>query len=183
MEGDEGQLLSDMSEEDEESDLDEESDYSSMDDSSLSPGAMAASDLRHRKRDEQRLQLDLSKHQQLLIDSQKMNQSLKKCLNWTEELIAEGKKALEYKVMVSDVKLGGRILVSDDGEDDNEGMSDIGAKFLREARLNAAAKAAAAGTSWNAPENEGQNPAIQIDNSIQELEDITELMPAIDLNQ
>jgi len=65
----------------------EDSDFSDDDEDSeegsLSPRAMAESDARHRKRDEQRLQLDLTKHQQLLIDSQKMNQSLKRCLGWT----------------------------------------------------------------------------------------------------
>ncbi|KAK4201738.1 hypothetical protein QBC40DRAFT_197871 [Triangularia verruculosa] len=63
-----------------------------------------------RKRDENRLQVDLSKHQQLLVDSQKMNHSLKRCLGWTEELIKEGKRALAYKVTAGDVELGGRVL-------------------------------------------------------------------------
>lgn len=181
-EGDESNFLSDMSEEEEElSELEDESDFS--DDGSLSPGALAASDLRHRKRDEERLQLDLSKHQQLLIDSQKMNQSLKRCLGWTEELITEGKKALEYKVMVNDVKLGGRILVDDDGEDDNEGMSDIGAKFLREARLNAATKAAAAGTTWTIPENEEPYENSQLEQSQRMLDEINKLLPPVDLEQ
>lgn len=67
-------------------------------------------DTRRRKRDEKRLQLDLTKHRELLVDSQKINQSIKKCLNWTEELIKEGKKALEYKVQPSEVKLPPRVL-------------------------------------------------------------------------
>ncbi|KAH0565372.1 hypothetical protein GP486_001237 [Trichoglossum hirsutum] len=104
---------SDMVEEDEES----LSDDDSLEEGSLSPDAVVASDARHREKDERRLQLDLSKHQQLLIDSQKMNQSLKKCLGWTEELISEGRKALAYRVRVSDVQLGGRVLVPDDIED------------------------------------------------------------------
>lgn len=151
MEGLEGAQLSDMSEEesDEESELDS-SGSESLDDGSLSPGAMAESDLRHRKKDEQRLQLDLSKHRQLLVDSQKMNQSLKRCLGWTEELINEGRKALDYHVRVSDVELGGRVLSPDEveGADEGvEGLSDLGNGRLREARL--AAAAAAAGTaSW-----------------------------------
>jgi hypothetical protein len=107
---------------------------------------MAENDLRHRKKDEKRLQLDLSKHQQLLIDSQKMNQSLKRCLGWTEELISEGKKALEYHVRVSDVELGGRVLAPDEVEDEaeqggNEGMSDIGESLLKQAQLVAASAA------------------------------------------
>ncbi|KAF2454225.1 hypothetical protein BDY21DRAFT_353380 [Lineolata rhizophorae] len=48
----------------------------------------------------------------------KMNQSLKRCLGWTEELIKDGRKALEYRVRVSDVKLGGRVLRDEEDEDE-----------------------------------------------------------------
>ena len=112
------------SEEDEKEDLDEDED-----EEELSPAAQAVSDAKHKKRDEERLALDLSKHQQLLVDSQKMNQSLKKCLGWTEELIKDGKKALAYKVNAEDVKLGGRILVDDDHEEhDDEQMEEYEVK-------------------------------------------------------
>ncbi|KAI9780140.1 MAG: hypothetical protein M1839_006977 [Geoglossum umbratile] len=110
-----GSDLSDMTEEDEESLSDD-----SFEDGALSPDATVESDARHRAKDERRLQLDLSKHQQLLIDSQKMNQSLRKCLGWTEELIKEGRKALEYRVRVSDIRLGGRVLAPDDLEDSQQ---------------------------------------------------------------
>lgn len=80
-----------------------------------------------RKRDERRLQLDLTKHHELLVDSQKINQSLKRCLNWTEVLIKEGQKALEYKVSVSDVKFGGHILAPPDEDD---GVSQLGSELL-----------------------------------------------------
>lgn len=86
----------------------------------LSPGARALKDARQRRRDEQRLQLDLSKHQQLLVDSQQMNQSLRRCLGWTEELIKEGRRALEYKVRVSEVELGGRVLAPEEVEAHDE---------------------------------------------------------------
>lgn len=121
IDGGEGTQLSDMSEEEDEDD--ETSEDESIDDGSLSPRAMAESDARHRKKDEKRLQLDLSKHQQLLVDSQKMNQSLKRCLGWTEELINEGKKALAYHVRVSDVELGGRVLVPDEEDEEEEDQS------------------------------------------------------------
>lgn len=112
------------SEEDEEEDPDE-----AEDEEELSPAAQAVSDAKHKKRDEERLALDLSKHQQLLVDSQKMNQSLKKCLGWTEELIKDGKKALAYKVNAEDVKLGGRVLVDDDHEEnDDEQMEEYEVK-------------------------------------------------------
>lgn len=92
------------------------------DDSSLlSPTSPSERSIRPRTRDENRLRLDLSRHQQLLIDSQKMNQSIKRCLNWTDELINEGKKALEYQVKVSDVQVGGKVLVPDEEEDEGGG--------------------------------------------------------------
>jgi hypothetical protein len=108
--------LSDMSEEDAQSDEDdpEYSSESSFDEGTMSPTTLAERDAAHRLRDEKRLQLDLSKHRELLIDSQKMNQSLKRCLNWTEELIKDAQKALAYQVRVSDVKLGGRVLTSEE---------------------------------------------------------------------
>lgn len=101
-----------------------DSEYGSASGSSqMSPSTMETRDARHRRRDEKRLQLDLSKHQQLLIDSQKINQSLKRCLGWTEELIKEGRRALEYQVRVSEVEIGGRVLVRNDEEDDDgDGM-------------------------------------------------------------
>jgi len=88
-----------------------------MDEGSLSPGGAAESDERHWIKDEKRLQLDLAKHQELLLDSQKMNQSIKRCLALTEDLTIEGRKALDYRVYVSDVELGGRVLEPDELED------------------------------------------------------------------
>ena len=119
---DDGGELSDVLEDEDDYEDEDEfspSDEESMDEGSLSPEAMAESDARHLAKDERRLQLDLSKHQQLLIDSQKMNQSLKRCLGWTEELISEGKKALDYHVRVSEVELGGRVLAPDEIEDED----------------------------------------------------------------
>ena len=116
--------LDDLSEEESELEA-EDDDFDDDDDLSMSGsdaeddlggGSMAVRDARHRKRDEERLQLDLSKHQQLLVDSQKMNQSLKRCLGWTEELIKEGKRALDYKVRPSDIEVGGRVLTPEEVE-------------------------------------------------------------------
>jgi hypothetical protein len=113
--------LSDMSEEEIEEiealEEDTESSDSSLDEGQLSPSGQLERDEAHRSRDEKRLQLDLTKHRDLLLDSQKMNQSLKRCMNWTEQLIKDGQKALEYQVRPSDVKLGGRVLIA---EDDHE---------------------------------------------------------------
>ena len=99
----------------------------SDDDSSFSPTASESASnsnlssthaLKQRKRDEKRLMLDLSKHRQLLIDSEKMSSSIRRCLAWSEEMIKDGQRALEHQVRVGDVKLGGRVLERD--EDDSE---------------------------------------------------------------
>ena len=79
-----------------------------------SPGSQSDHDARQRAKDERRIQLDLTKHQELLVDSQRMNQSLARCLGWTEDLINEGRKALSYRVRVSDLEPGGRVLKPDE---------------------------------------------------------------------
>ena len=73
-----------------------------------------ASDEKHRAADEKRLTVDLAKHQALLDASTKMNKSLRCSLLVTDQLIREGKKALEYQVRPSDVRLGGRILCDEE---------------------------------------------------------------------
>jgi len=101
----------------EELDLDRElSGEDSLDEEVMSPSALAQSDARHRKSDVRRLKLDLSKHKEMLVDSQKMNQSLKRCLGVTDQLIQDGNKALEYQVRISDVPLRGRVLSPDELE-------------------------------------------------------------------
>ncbi|PWY78044.1 hypothetical protein BO94DRAFT_537821 [Aspergillus sclerotioniger CBS 115572] len=86
------------------------SDEESVDDGVISPDSQGDQDTQHRAQDEKRFLVDLAKHQELLADSQRMNQSLKRCLGWTEELIKEAQRALEYNVHVNDVQLGGRVL-------------------------------------------------------------------------
>lgn len=90
----------------------------------LSPGAQAARDAAQRAEDESRLRLDLSRHRELLMDTQRMNQSLQRCLYWTEELIKDGRKALEYQVVSSEVQLGGRILSGDDVDESSSQVDD-----------------------------------------------------------
>ncbi|KAM0716911.1 hypothetical protein Q7P37_006763 [Cladosporium fusiforme] len=93
----------------------------------LSPGAREDKDQARLAKDEQKVRADIEKHKELLVQSQMMNQSLKRCMYATEEMINEGKKALQYSVRVSDVKLGGRILTDNDDDDDNQddSMPDI----------------------------------------------------------
>lgn len=117
--------LSDMSEVEEEeeeeipSEEEVESSESSFDESVLENSVQAERDESYRIKDEKRLQLDLAKHRDLLMDSQKMNESLKRCLGWTDQLIKDAQKALDYKVNVSDVRIGGRVLVVEDDEEEN----------------------------------------------------------------
>lgn len=133
--------LSDLSEEksdpdggNEELDESEVSESESSEAAELSPHTMAERDARHRKRDQKRLHIDLSKHQQLLVDSQKMNQSLKRCLGWTEELIREGKRALEYQVKFSDDDMAGRGSTAD--EDREQYVYDGAALFDRDSDMS-----------------------------------------------
>ncbi|RKF56246.1 hypothetical protein OnM2_082012 [Erysiphe neolycopersici] len=141
--GDDDKLLtSELSaNEDEDSEIDyvdESSEDENSDSSSHGSRTVSKSDLWHRKRDEKRLQLDLAKHQKLLASSQEVNLSIIRCLGMTEDLIKEGLKALQYKVAVSDVELGGRVLTPDEKEDiDNEGMSEVGFQILKEVRYSA----------------------------------------------
>ncbi|XHG08965.1 hypothetical protein AWENTII_012049 [Aspergillus wentii] len=90
------------------------SDEDSTDEGAASPGSNADQEKRHEARDEKRFFIDLAKHQEVLADSQQINQSLKRCLGWTEDLIKEGKKALEYSVHVNDIELGGRVLAPEE---------------------------------------------------------------------
>ncbi|EPE08527.1 hypothetical protein F503_04114 [Ophiostoma piceae UAMH 11346] len=95
----------------------DEDDYDDDEDDDSDENLLSAKNSTRRKRDERRMQLDLAKHRQLLVDSQKINQSIKRCMNWTEELISEGKKALAFQVRVSEVQLGGRVLAEDEVEE------------------------------------------------------------------
>ncbi|KEF62211.1 uncharacterized protein A1O9_00183 [Exophiala aquamarina CBS 119918] len=112
------QVSSENEEDSELDELDDEDDSLISNDSGSLVSQSARS--RQRARDEKRLMLDLSKHQQLLIDSQKLSQSIKRCLTCTEELIRDGNKALDYRVGIGDVKLGGRVL--NDEELDERGF-------------------------------------------------------------
>ncbi|QQK43683.1 DNA polymerase kappa [Penicillium digitatum] len=87
---------------------------STADESISSPGSLVEHDSKHRVSDEKHVMLDLARHQEVLVDSQRMNRSLKRCLGWTEELIKEGQRALEYNVHVQDVELGGRVLAPEE---------------------------------------------------------------------
>jgi hypothetical protein len=96
------------------------------DGSVLSGGDVVSTEMqsgRHQDRlakDELRLRLDLQRHKELLVQSQGMNQSLKRCMYATEEMIKDGRRALEYHVNVSDIRLGGRILTGHEEDEETE---------------------------------------------------------------
>ena len=79
----------------------------------LSPSRRAA---RERFHDPKGIQLDLAAHRALLVDSQKLNFSIKRCLGYSEAMIASAKQALEYQVPASEPmnELGARVLSPDD---------------------------------------------------------------------
>ncbi|KIX00235.1 uncharacterized protein Z518_10374 [Rhinocladiella mackenziei CBS 650.93] len=104
--------LSDLDEDSELDDIDDEGDSLVSNDSGSLTSPSARS--RQRERDEKRLRMDLSKHKQLIVDSQKLTQTIMRCMTCCEELIREGTKALDYRVGIGDVKLGGRVLNDDE---------------------------------------------------------------------
>lgn len=75
---------------------------------------------RRRARDEKKLLNDLARHRQLLVDSQKLTQSIQRCVNSTEEMIKEGQGALAYRVGIGELGLGGRVLRHDDNDDNDD---------------------------------------------------------------
>ncbi|KXT11828.1 hypothetical protein AC579_6078 [Pseudocercospora musae] len=110
-------LLSGLAEDDVSDSEDEDSLVSSSE--PLSPASEHSRQQDRLAKDEKRLRVDLQRHKELLVQSQAMNQSIKRCMYATEEMISEGKKALQYHVRVSDVKLGGRILTGFEAEEED----------------------------------------------------------------
>jgi len=90
----------------------------------LSPSTRESKEEARLAKDELRLRADINKHKELLVQSQMMNQSLKRCTYATEVMINEGKKALQYNVRVSDIRLGGRILTDHDDDHDHDEPDD-----------------------------------------------------------
>ncbi|KAK8104759.1 uncharacterized protein PG998_011792 [Apiospora kogelbergensis] len=140
--GDDQEVLSDLSEGDEPEEEPEEEDSltdddTGSDDPDLSASMVAEKDEKYRKKDEKRLEVDLSKHQQLLIDSQKINQSIKRCMDWTEELIKEGRKALEYSVRPYEIEIPGpRVLNPDDEFEEDTTQTSVSFDFSPEDTIN-----------------------------------------------
>lgn len=93
--------------------------------SSTSPKSRPSSSGEHAARarfqDPARIQLDLDAHRALLLDGQKLNSSIKRCLSQSEALLSSGKRALDYQAPTPEPEnLGARVLTPDDIE--NEGF-------------------------------------------------------------
>lgn len=135
-----GQSSPALSVDDGEDDAEDLSNLSSSSNTSLAKDKPLSSSHASRLRvsDSKRLHLEFSRHRTLLVDSQKLNESLKRCLARTEDLIADGKKALASHVDVHGVeKRGGRVLLPDELEDrgivgQGQGLLSPGIRELRE---------------------------------------------------
>ncbi|KAL8846029.1 MAG: hypothetical protein Q9221_008860 [Calogaya cf. arnoldii] len=102
-------------------------DTSFPDSTSLSPTLRNSSIPVAKKRRTRSFKVDLAGQRVLLLDSQRLNQALKRCLGRTDELIADGKKALDYMVDTGDAtNLGPRVL----GPDGRDGGYELGRGLL-----------------------------------------------------
>ncbi len=65
------------------------------------------------------VKIDLSAHRALLLESQKLNLAIKRCLGHTESLILSGRRALEYRAIAPEPEnLGPRVLTPDESQGD-----------------------------------------------------------------
>ena len=128
--GDESDDLSDMSSpsafiDDEEDSSDDASDRSPTSNTSQQSSNPLSTSRFSRIRDKEakRMHQGFARHRELLVDSQKLNESIKRCLGRTGDLIADAKKALDYHVQTGGVEThGGRVLLPDEIEDGEVGQ-------------------------------------------------------------
>lgn len=82
------------------------------------PSSRTAHGAHNRFQDPERIELDLAAHRALLQDSQTLNMSIKRCLEQSENLLENGKRALAYFAEAPESeKLGPRVLTPDEVED------------------------------------------------------------------
>ncbi|KAI4286513.1 MAG: hypothetical protein L6R35_004231 [Caloplaca aegaea] len=134
------------------------SDDTSFPDSlSFSPTMRNSSIPAAKGRQSRSFKIDLSAQRLLLLDGQKLNQALKRCLSRTDELISEGKNALEYRVNTGGTGfLGLRVLTPDDRDLEvglGQGLLSPG---LDEKMENPLERARSVGEMWKTPQRGGQ---------------------------
>ncbi|KAL8708586.1 MAG: hypothetical protein Q9220_006521 [cf. Caloplaca sp. 1 TL-2023] len=129
------------------------SDDTSFPDSlSFSPTPRKSSIPTAKQRHSRSFKLDLSAQRGLLLDSQKLNQSLKRCLGRTDELIADGKKALDYQVDTGSlVNLGPRVLSPDQYDGESQMGRGLLSPGLDERLENPWERVRDSDEGWNAP--------------------------------
>ena len=82
------------------------------------PSSRTAHAGHNRFQDPERIELDLAAHRALLQDSQTLNMSIKRCLEQSENLLENGKRALAYYAEAPEHEnLGPRVLTPDEVED------------------------------------------------------------------
>ncbi|KAK0516211.1 hypothetical protein JMJ35_000814 [Cladonia borealis] len=104
---------------DEEGDDDMEDMLSNLSSTSAAsrPSSTTAHAAHDRFQDPKRIELDLAAHRALLQDSQKLNTSIKRCLEQSENLLESGKRALAYHAEAPEAEnLGPRVLTLDEVE-------------------------------------------------------------------
>ncbi|KAL8703836.1 MAG: hypothetical protein Q9201_002986 [Fulgogasparrea decipioides] len=133
------------------------SDDTSFPDSlSFSPTPRNSSIAAAKGRQSRAFKLDLSAQKVLLLDSQKLNQALKRCLGRTDELIADGKRALNYKVDTGKVEnLGPRVLTPDEHHEELEMGRGLLSPGLDEKMDNPWDRPRSVGDAWNVPQLDG----------------------------
>lgn len=108
------------SDEEEEDDMDDMFSNLSSTSAASRPSSRNAYAGHDRFQDPERIELDLAAHRALLQDSQTLNMSIKRCLEQSENLLENGKRALAYFAEAPEPEnLGPRVLTPDEVEDGN----------------------------------------------------------------
>ncbi|KAL8977463.1 MAG: hypothetical protein Q9205_006741 [Flavoplaca limonia] len=115
-----------------------------------------------KKRRTRSFKVDLAGQRVLLLDSQRLNQALKRCLGRTDELIADGKKALDYMINTGEVaKFGPRVLAPDDRDGEVELGRGLLSPGLDEKLENPWERSRDVVDGWHLPEPENLDAEIQ----------------------
>ena len=111
------------SDEEEEDDMEDILSNLSSTSAASRPSSQTAHAAHNRFRDPERIELDLAAHRALLQDSQTLNMSIKRCLEQSENLLENGKRALAYFAEAPEPEnLGPRVLTPDEVEDGHFGQ-------------------------------------------------------------
>ena len=106
------------SDEEEEDDMEDMLSNLSSTSAASRPSSRTAYAAHDRFQDPKRIELDLAAHRALLQDSQRLNMSIKHCIEQSETLLESGKRALAYHAKAPEAeKFGPRVLTLDEVED------------------------------------------------------------------